>query len=259
MPAVSMIGLGLNDEGGISLEGLEEAKRSDIVFAEFYTNIMPRLNLNRLESLIGKRVRLLERTQLEEENGAQLSEAANKGTVALLVPGDPMIATTHISLRISLSKLGIKTRIFHAGSIVSAICGATGLQSYKFGKSVTIPRDNPLPKSVIDTIYENSARGLHTLLLLDVRAEMHVQLTIKDSIRKLLEARADLKDRLAVGAARVGAGDETVKASRLANLMQADFGDPPHCMVIPGRLHFMESEALKMLSGAGDEDLRENA
>ena len=259
MPGVSIIGLGLNDERGISLEGLEEAKRSNFVFAEFYTNAMPRLNLDRLESLIGKRVRILGRTQLEEENGAQLSEAAGEGRVALLVPGDPMIATTHVALRISLSKLGIETRIFHAASIMSAICGATGLQSYKFGKSVTIPRDNPLPKSVIDTISENSVRGLHTLLLLDVKTETKVQLTIKDSIEKLLETRPDLKNRLAVGAARVGARDEMVRASTLVNLMEQDFGDPPHCMVVPGRLHFVEVEALKVLSGAKDEDLRENA
>lgn len=258
MPGVSIIGLGLNDEKGISLEGLEEAKRSNLVFAEFYTNIMPRLNLDRLESLIGKRLRILGRTQLEDENGAQLSEAAMKGSVALLVPGDPMIATTHVALRISLSKQGIETRIFHAASIMSAVCGATGLQSYKFGKSVTIPRDDPLPNSVIDTISENSTRGLHTLLLLDVKSEKDHQLTIKDSIGKLLETRPDLKDRLALGAARVGAGDEMVRASRLDDLMGVDFGDPPHCIVVPGRLHFMEAEALKVLSGAKDEDLREN-
>ena len=259
MPGVSIIGLGLNDEKGISLEGLDEAKRSNLVFAEFYTNTMPRLNLDRLESLIGRRVRIIGRTQLEDENGAQLSEAANKGSVALLVPGDPLIATTHVSLRITLSKLGIETRIFHAASIMSAVCGATGLQSYKFGKSVTIPRDDPLPNSVIDTISENSIRGLHTLLLLDVKTEKDVQLTIKDYVAKLLRTKPDLKDRLAVGAARVGARDEMVRASNLHNLMQIEFGDLPHCIVIPGKLHFMEAEALKVLSGAKDEDLREKA
>src|SRR6266851_6423923 len=149
---LTFIGLGLNDEKGMTLEGLEESRHADSVFGEFYTNIMPNLDLHRLEREIGKKVEVLNRAELEDEGGERLLEAASKEKVAFLVPGDPLIATTHISLRLSLTRMGIASRVVHAPSIVSAVCGATGLQSYKFGKSITVPRDQPLQRSVLDTI-----------------------------------------------------------------------------------------------------------
>jgi diphthine synthase len=257
MQSFTFIGLGLHDERGLTLEGLEEARRSDTAFAEFYTNIMPSLDLQRLESLIGRKIHIVNRIQLEDEGGRDLLKAAQEGRVAFLVPGDPMIATTHISLKLSLSKIGIKSRIIHAASIMSAICGATGLQSYKFGKAVTIPFDGPLPKSVLDAVSDNSVRGLHTLLLLDLKASQNKQLTITEALRKMISAKPDMQSQLAVGAARLGALDEKVVAGRMRTLINEDFGDPPHSIVAVGRLHFMESEALKVLCRAQDEDLRE--
>jgi diphthine synthase len=257
MQTLSFIGLGLNDEKGLTIEGLEEAKKCKTVFVEFYTNLMPRLNLQRLESMVGKKIQVLNRTQLEDEGGRELIGAAQSGNVALLVPGDPMIATTHVSLRLILSKIGIESRIIHAASIMSAICGECGLQSYKFGKAVTIPFDDPLPKSVLDTISDNSVRGLHTLLLLDVEASKNKQLTITQALTKMVKAKPDMQHLLVVGAARLGAIDEKVRASRIRTLIDEDFGDPPHSIVAVGRLHFMEREALKVLFGTQDEDLRE--
>src|SRR5438128_9858022 len=162
--SLAFIGLGLNDEKGITLEGLEEARRADSVFGEFYTNIMPNLDLKRLEKVIGKKVEVLDRSQLEDEGGRRLLKAASEERVACRGPGDPWIATTHISWRLSLAKMGIASRVVHAPSIVSAVCGATGLQSYKFGKSITIPRDQPLPRSVLDTISDNSDRGRRNMI-----------------------------------------------------------------------------------------------
>ena len=255
--SLAFIGLGLNDEKGITLEGLEEARRADSVFGEFYTNIMPNLDLKRLEKVIGKKVEVLDRSQLEDEGGRRLLKAASEERVAFLVPGDPLIATTHISLRLSLAKMGIASRVVHAPSIVSAVCGATGLQSYKFGKSITIPRDQLLPRSVLDTVSDNSDRGLHTLILLDVQAGKISQMTIRDAITKMTAADPRLEPRLAVGVARVGSKDERVKASRMKELIGEDFGVGPQSIVVVGRLHFMEAESLELLCGASQEDLRE--
>ena len=258
MESVKFVGLGLNDENGISLEGLDEARKSGAVYAEFYTNPMPGLDLKRLESLVGQKIQILDRIKLEEEEGREMIQAAQKRSVVLLVPGDPMIATTHISLRLSLAKHGIRSRIIHAASIMSAICGATGLQSYKFGKAITIPYDNPLPQSVIDTISDNRSRGLHTLLLLDVRADRGRQLTIPQALDKIVRGRTDMSEMLAVGAARLGARDEKVKAAKMRRLVQEDFGETPHSIVAVGKLHFMEAEALRVIGGATDADLRES-
>src|SRR6266705_2393024 len=237
--SLAFIGLGLNDEKGITLEGLEEARRADSVFGEFYTNIMPNLDLKRLEKVIGKKVEVLSRSQLEDEGGRRLLKASSEERVAFLVPGDPLIATTHISLRLSLAKMGIASRVVHGPSIMSAVCGATGLQSYKFGKSITVPRDQPLPKSVLDTISDNNDRGLHTLILLDVQAGETSQMTIRDALAKMTVADHRLETRLAVGVARLGSRDEKVKASRMKTLNNEEFGKGPHSIIVVGRLHFM--------------------
>jgi diphthine synthase len=259
MGSLTFVGLGLQSENGMTLEGLDVARKAGGAFAEFYTNRMPGLNLEHLEMLIGKKVHLLDRTQLEEDGGRQLIAAAQKGSVVFFVPGDPMIATTHVSLRITLSKNGIESRIIHAASITSAICGATGLQSYKFGKTITIPQDEPLPQSVPDTISDNSKRGLHTLLLLDINASEANQMTIREAAARMTRARPSLQNALAVGAARIGAIDEKVKAAKMRDLPNTEFGNTPHSIVAIGKLHFMEAEALKVLCGAHDEDLRENS
>lgn len=258
MGFVAFIGLGLNDERGLTLEGLEEARRSDSAFAEFYTNHMPNIELGRLEQLIGKKITLLGRKQLEDESGRSLVRAAQKERVAFLVPGDPMIATTHVSLRLSLKHLGISSRIIHAPSIMSAVCGATGLQNYKFGKSITLPYSSPVPESVFETVLDNTMRGLHTLLLLDVPDSTKDSLTIPEALEKMRSACSSYETRLAIGVARLGSRDEHVKASTVQNLVHEDFGKPPHSIIFPGRLHFAEVEALRAFCGAKDSDLSEN-
>jgi diphthine synthase len=257
MSPVSLIGLGLNSEKGISMEGLEEARAADSVFAEFYTNPMPNLSLANLESMLGKKVRILDRTNLENENGIRLLEASEKGKTVLLVPGDPMIATTHVSLRLSLAKRGIGCRIVHGASIISAVCGATGLQSYKFGKSITLPKADPVPSSVLNALRENWERSAHTLLLLDVN-DGQGRMTAQDSLTRLVNADSSLGERLAVAAVRIGSLDEMVRAGKARSLTRVDLGGPPHCIVFPGRLHFMEEEALKTFGGASDLDLQGN-
>ena len=253
--SVAFIGLGLNDEKGLTLEGLEEARHANSVFAEFYTNVMPGLDLKKLELLLGKKVVVLNRIQLEDEGAKSIVAAARRERVAFLVPGDPMIATTHISIRLELAKKGVPSRIIHGPSVTSAVCGATGLQSYKFGKSVTLPREPGVPGSLLDTVRDNKTRGLHTLILLDVRPEMAQQLTIENAATKLVAADPTLGNWMGIGVARIGSEDQFVLSAKLGKLQNQDFGRIPHCLVIPGRLHFMEVAALKAFCGAEDADL----
>jgi hypothetical protein len=48
--------------------------------------------------------------------------------------------------------------------------------------------------------------------------------------------------------ARAGSDKPTIKAGTIKDLINQDFGLPLHTIVIPGKLHFMEIEALQVLA-----------
>jgi len=151
---LTFVGLGLFDELDITLKGLREVREADVVYLETYTSPLVGASVDDLERLYGKEVHVLSRREVEEEPEF-LKEALHK-RVVLLSGGDPMVSTTHVSLRLRAHEMGVKTKIVHAPSIVSAVCGLTGLQNYKFGKSATIPfpyeRDGK--RVVYETPYE---------------------------------------------------------------------------------------------------------
>ncbi len=255
------VGLGLYDEKDISLRGLEELKEADTVFVEMYTSLMPRLSIKKLEGMIGKKVNVVSRKVLEDEDGMQVFEAAKKGKAVLLVQGDPMIATTHVDLRISAKKQEIKTRVIHGASVVSAVRGISGLQNYKFGKAVTVPffEEGFVSETPYNVIRENKMMGLHTMCYLDIRATKKRYLTINEALETLLELEKQKKEEivtsktLVVGVARAGSPEPTVKAGYIEDLIKFDFGAPPHTLVFPGNLHFMEADALIVLADAPKE------
>ena len=256
MNELIFVGLGLNDEAGISLKGLEETKTAEYVFMETYTSLMPDFSLQRFEELCGKKIQVLSRRQLEEENGAQLLQAAKKSKTVFLVPGDPFIATTHVTLRIDAEKQGIKTRIVHGTSIMSAIVSLSGLHNYKFGKTVTIPFPENFSVTPYNVITQNKQLGLHTLCLLDLKATQNQYLSINQATKMLLEIENKKKqgtitdETVALGIARAGSNNPTLKADFIKNLAQYDFGKPPYSLIITGDLHFMEADALIALASA---------
>ena len=256
-----LVGLGLYDEKDVSIRGLEEIREADTVFAEFYTSLMPGLSIRKLEEMIGKAVNVVSRRVLEEEEGKVIFEAAKKGKTVFLVPGDPLISTTHVDLRISAKKRGIKTRVIHGASAVSAVRGISGLQNYKYGKAVTIPfsEEGFVSETPYNVIRENKKMGLHTMCYLDIKTDEKRYLTIKEALQTLLELEKKKKEQvvtqrtLVVGVARAGSTEYVVKAGYLEEVINHDFGAPPHTLIFPGKLHFMEAEALIKLADAPEE------
>ena len=258
MSELVFVGLGLFDEMDVSLRGLEEIRETEAVFVEFYTSLMTGLSVRKLEKLIGKKVSVVSRRHLEEENGQMILQKAEKGKTVLLVPGDPLIATTHVDLRIRAEKLGIKTRVIHGASIISAAIGLSGLQNYKFGRSVTVPF--PEKGFVSETPYfvikENKKMGLHTLCFLDVKVEEGKHMTAKEGLQALwtVEKRKRNKvitsNTLVIGIARAGSKNPVVKGGYTKEVIMHNFGKPPHTIIFLGKLHFMEAEALITLARA---------
>jgi diphthine synthase len=254
------IGLGLCGEC-MSLRGLREAREADVVYVELYTSIVLGLNIRELEGAIGKSIKVLDRVAVEQHPD-EILNAAKVGKVAFLVPGDPMVATTHVDLRLRAARAGIQTKIVHAASIASAAAGLAGLQSYKFGRSATVPfQDNP-SQTPYEVLAENQGRGLHTLLLLDIRAEQNRAMAANEAIDVMLGLEAKLRKKaftpgtLAVVVARAGSDDAVVRADRVEKLREIDFGSPPHVLIVPGKLHFMEAEALEVFGGAPKDMMR---
>ena len=247
--ALYLIGLGLNNEKDITLNGLEAIKKCDLVYLENYTSALncPKEDL---EKLYGKKI-ILARRNLVEADDNEIIENAKTKNVAFLVIGDVFGATTHIDLWMRAKKEGIKCHIIHNVSILNAV-GVTGLQLYKFGKTTSIPLENDNVEAPYDVLKGNLSLGLHTLFLLDLKPEEEKFMPVNDAIRYLLKIELKRNEKifsektLCVGCARVGSENQLIKAGTAKELLKLDFGKPMHCLIVPGKLHFMEEEALKM-------------
>ena len=237
-----IVGLGhtLKDLSMNSLEALKESKE---VYLESYTSLS-NFKIEELENLIGKKVQILNRKGVEEE------KPFLKDNAALLVYGDPLSATTHSEILQEAEKNNIKIEIIHAPSIMTTIA-ETGLQLYKFGKTASIPfwTENHKPKSFFDYLEQNQSIGAHTLCLLDLDPENEKFLSISDAISRILEISKSRKSNISektkfIGCARLGMKDAVIKYGNQEELSKIDFGKAPFCLILPGKLNFMEEEII---------------
>ena len=245
------IGLGLGNEKDISINGLEAIRKCDIVYLENYTSIL-NATQEALEKFYNKKIILARRNLIESDNN-EILENAKTRNVALLIAGDPLVAKTHIDLFLRGKKDDIKCTIIHNASIVSAI-GATGLQVYKFGKTTSIPMENENIETPYDVLKDNLSLGLHTLFLLDLDPEEEKFMSVNDAIRYLLKVELKRNEGIfsektfCIGCARLGSDSQIIKAGIAKEMLKFNFGKPVHCLIVPGKLHFMEEEALKLWS-----------
>lgn len=240
-----IIGLGIHDEKDISLKGIEAAKKCESVLMELYTCPL-KIDINRLEKLIGKKITVLERKDVEEKD-AVLESAKKLGeNTAFFAGGDALSATTHQEIALRAKKLGIEAKIIHASSIFSAVA-ETGLQPYKFGPAVSLPKPqkNYFPLSPYDKILENKKRGLHTLILLDIGMPASEALAVLLGLEAQKKKKLFNADTKLAAMARLGGDDAKIKYGKISELQRIDFGDSPHSLILPGDLHFLEEEFLE--------------
>lgn len=258
MNGLIFAGLGLSGTDGMTVRALNALRECDVIFAEFYTSVLTGTDTAELERVLGKKIAILGRTQVEECD--DIIKAARTSRVGFVTAGDTMAATTHIDLLIQAAEENIPTKVFHGVSIFSACPSSLGLQPYKFGRTVTLPfiENGYHPRSPYDHLVTNKNEGLHSMILLDIRADENRYMTAHQAIEWLLEGEKKwgcglITDRtLICVASRVGSDDERVIAGYPEDLLKKDLGMPLHTLVIPGRLHFMESYALVHLAGAPD-------
>jgi diphthine synthase len=251
--ALHLVGLGLHDAKDITMKGMERVRGCDSVYAEFYTAVLSGTSHEELERFLGRPVELLDRKAVEQHGDRLVAEARGR-EVALLTAGDPLAATTHTDLLLRCHDAGVACHVVHAPSIYSAAPGLLGLQHYKFGRTTTLARPEKgwNPSSPFDAVAENHARGLHTLVLLDIQADRRYFMPAQEGIGLLLEmavrAGAQWFDEGAeVGVvARAGAPEPKVVTGPAGRLRRLDFGPPLHCLAVPGVLHDVERAAWRM-------------
>jgi diphthine synthase len=244
------VGLGLDDERGLSRRALELLGTAE-VFAEEYTATAPSGTFERLAVELGRPIQRLGRAQVESE--APILEALDRSErVALLVVGDPFAATTHVALRLAAERAGHRWRYLPGASALTAVPGFLGLMPYRFGRVVSLPLPAPsfTPRSPLERVAENRAGGLHTLLLLDLKPEESRYLAAGEALHLLhdLDPRGELlpDGALLAVAARVGRDDAAGYFGPFVRLREVDFGPPMHAVVVPApELHFEEKAALE--------------
>ena len=248
---ISIIGLGLWDERSMSVEALEEAMGCDKLYAEFYTSKLFGSSVEKLEEVFGKKIEVLPREKVES-NPELIAEAKGK-RIGFLVAGDALTATTHVDLLLDAKKAGVEVKVVHGSSIYTAAAGLAGLQIYKFGRatSITLPQEGFMPESPYNVIKENLQNGLHTLVFLDIQPPKY--LTANEAIEALLGIEEKRKEKSfteetkIVVVARAGSEKPVVKYGAVKELIDFDFGEPLHVMIVPGKLHFKEEEFLQGL------------
>lgn len=245
-----LIGAGLNPERHLTREAIDAMRSARTLLAESYTSTLPEGWERTIERCAGRTPRMLTRSDLE--SGTLVLDSLQGGDTALLVPGDPLTATTHIHLIREVERAGGSVRVFPGISILTVVPGLLGLQAYKFGRTVSLPRWTPShrPTSPLDIIRENLRRGLHTLILLDTEPEPMLAREAAEQILAMGSGPGALPpDTEVCVVARACHDSERLVRLTLDTLRSTDLGAPPHALVLPGDLHFMEREALDRLDG----------
>lgn len=242
-----LIGIGLYSEKDLSIKAIEIIKTCDKAYAELYTADIS-FNPNNFQKLTRKQVQLLTREQVEQSN--KFLEEAKTKNICLLVPGDPLFATTHLEILQRAKEKNIQFKIIHSSSIQTTV-GETGLSLYNFGKIVSLPKPqkNFFPTSFYDTILQNKKQGLHTLLLLDIGLDINHAAKILEDIEKQKQKNKKLftNNIKLFACAQLGSEMQMIKYCTLKEMKYRHLGKTPHCIVIPGKLTHYEEDFIKTL------------
>lgn len=236
-----LIGLGLSADS-ISTEGLEIVKKCKKVYLETYTVEFP-YSFQHLEEIIGKKLHLADREFVES---LKIIDEAKKLDVALLIYGNPLMATTHVTIVQESALSGVKCKVVHNASVLDAV-SLTGLQIYKFGKIASMPKWDEkkkfTPDSFMNTVKDNQSIGAHSLILVDIG------LQFPDALNELkISAKAqEVSLSKILVCQQLGTKNQKILYRPLSELEEFTGVKAPFCFIIPGKLHFVESEYLESL------------
>ena len=250
------VGLGISGTKSIPIEVVKIIQDADIVYLEIFTSPISQTYEEEIKNMVNGSFKIAKRWLVED--GQEILKASKSSTVVLLSYGDPYMATTHIELRTRAELENIETKTIHSASIITSMIGEAGLQFYKVGRVVTIMNEKKSTITPYTAINKNLTQGLHSVILLEYNYDKKYFLDPKNAISNLLDIEKEQKksilsdDTFAIIASRIGFETQKIISGKFSNLLKADFGEPPHSIIIPGKLHFTESDAINVLTGCLD-------
>lgn len=259
-----LIGLGIEGLGGMNMKGREILKTCDLIYIERFTGYLSDADLSNLSayckhsdndvSVVGR---------LFVEDGREILEQAVNNKVALIVYGEALIATTYIELFIRATKRGIKVEVIHSASGITSLIGESGLQIYKFGRVSTMMSEPQSAVSVYNTLLDNLLLGNHTLILTEYSEtkenispfflEPSVAMMMLLDVEKDQRSQAFTEETFVLVASRIGRADKKIISGHVRSLMEINYEAGPHSLIVPGRLHFVEKEAISSITSVLNE------
>jgi len=253
------IGLGVSGPDSIPKEVGKIIQKADLVYLESFTSPIYKEHEEDIKNLVNGNFKIAKRWLVED--GQEILKAAKNSTVVLLSYGDPYIATTHIELRTRAKLENIETKTAHSASAITSMIGEVGLQFYKVGRIVTIMSEKKSITTPYRIIFKNLIEGIHSVILLEYNQDENFFLDPKDAILSLLDAEKEQKrnvvneNTFAVVVSRIGLKTQKITSGKFTNLLKTNFGEPPHSIIITGKLHFTESDAISVLTECLDKPL----
>lgn len=249
-----LVGMGLSPKY-LTLEALEAITLADSVYVDTYTG---RVVPEELEVVIKKRFNVATRESLEDKSGRDILKLLEEGKkVVLLVPGDPLVATTHASLILEAHSRGFKFRVIPGVSIVPSALTMSGLMVYKVGRIATVvyPKNGIMFEYPYDVVKLNDSLNLHSLLLLEYDGEKGIAMSSAEALeilKTIEESRREgviRDDRLVVVAASLGYPNYVVCAGELKRISALKIREVPQTLVfVSPKPHPVEMEMMKAVS-----------
>jgi len=246
------VGLGISGTRSIPIEVVKIIQKADFVYLESFTSPIYKQQEEEIKNIVSGSFKIAKRWLVED--GQEILKASKSSTVVLLSYGDPYVATTHIELRTRAKLEKIETNTIHSASAITSMIGESGLQFYKVGRIVTIMNEKKSIITPYTAIFKNLIQGLHSVILLEYNQDENYFLDPKDAISSLLDVEKEQKrnvvnnDMFAIVASRIGFKTQKITSGKFSNLLKVDFGEPPHSIIITGKLHFTESDAINVLT-----------
>jgi diphthine synthase len=248
-----LVGLGLSEKE-IPNGTIEVCKKCDL-YIDRFTSIISDSTTNKITQITGKEIKELSRKEMEEDAKEIIKKAAKKD-IAILIGGDPLIATTHKILYIEAKKQGIETQVIHANSIMTTVIGESGLDFYRFGSICTIPKwtAHYSPVSFYEKIEKNLKNKEHSMLLLDYDAKNRITLNINDAINALDKAEEHYKKGIITAKTKIiilhnlSLNDSKVIPTNILNAKSMT-EEGVNVIVLPAELTDIEKEAIEARTG----------